>query len=607
MTIEKYQTNGIEYLRLVRTYRMKDANGKSVNRKEVIKSLGALSKYDDGQPDYLLRLRQSYAEKKPIIPELLPYVDQAPKQKITISFTSGDRFCSGNPKSFAPCILDPAFVALGLDELFASIKHSSKIQYDLQGIVRLLTYGRLLEPASKMATMRQNDSYYRPLVKSSNEDNVYDTLDVIYENRKQIIQRMNSCISRGIGRNSNTVFYDVTNFFFEVEEPDEDEVDEEGNVIEKGLRKMGVSKENRKQPIVQMGLFLDDKGIPISIEMFPGNTLDHLTFRTALRNTVDNLNLERFILIADRGMYNGTNMCHVLDQGNGYIVSKSLKKSAKTEREWVLNQEGYTVVSPDFKYKSRIVTRTVTAENGTKRKIQEKVVVYWSRAFYAREKHENQSFLDFIEKLKTNPAGFRVSASQSRNLRKFMKKECVNKETGEIVDSRKLLSMIDDAKLTEFNDLMGYYQIVSSELEMNDQEIIDKYHGLTRIEDQFREMKGTLETRPIWVNTPEHIQAHLLICFMALTMMRVIQHKIKKSLPDDKAKDLNWSYGLPGERFQKALYSWTIDQISNEYYRMSSIDNQDLKTIITACGLNIPSKLFTLGELRALKSSVVIF
>ena len=511
MTIEKYESNGIIRLRLVRTYRIKDANGKSVNRKEVIKSLGALSRYDDGQPDYLQRLRQSFVERKPLIPELLPYVDQAPRKKITIDFTEGDPYCCSSPKSFAPCVLDPAFAALGLDELFASIKHSSRIQYDLQGIIRLLTYGRLLEPASKIATMKQNDSYYRPLVKSSNDDNVYDALDVIYENRRQIIQRMNTCISRGIGRNASTVFYDVTNFFFEVEQPDKDEVDDEGNVIERGLRKMGVSKENRKQPIVQMGLFLDDNGIPISIEMFPGNTLDHLTFRTAMKNTVNNLNLERFILIADRGMYSGTNMCHVLDQGDGYIVSKSLKKSKQKERDWVLDQNGYTVVSPDFRYKSGIVTRTVTAEDGSKRKIQEKVVVYWSRAFYAREKHENQSFLDFIEKLKANPAGFRVSAAQSRSLRKYMKREMLHKETGEIVDSRKLLSMIDDDKLKEFNELMGYYQIVSSELEMDDLEIIDKYHGLTRIEDQFREMKGTLETRPIWVNTPEHIQAHLLI------------------------------------------------------------------------------------------------
>ena len=607
MTIEKYESNGIERLRLVRTYRIKNADGKSVNRKEVIKALGALSKFDDGKPDYLDRLRKSFAAKNPIIPELVPYVDYAPKQKITVSFTPGDRYCCSAPKFFAPCILDPTFVALGLDELFASIKHSSRIQYDLQGIIRLLTYGRLLEPASKIATMRQNNSYYRPLVKSSNDDNVYDVLDVIYENRKQIIQRMNSSISKGIGRNTSTVFYDVTNFFFEVERPDEDELDEKGNVVEKGLRKIGVSKENRKQPIVQMGLFLDDNGIPISIEMFPGNTLDHLTFRTAMRNTVDNLKLDRFILIADRGMYNGTNMCHVLEQEDGYIVSKSLKKSTKKEREWVLDQDGYTIVSPDFRYKSRIVTRTVTAEDGTKRKINEKVVIYWSRAFYARERHENQSFLDFIEKLKANPSGFRVSAAQSRSLRMYMKKEMIHKETGEIVDSKKLLSMIDDDKLTEFNELMGYYQIVSSELEMDAIEIIDKYHGLTRIEDQFREMKGTLETRPIWVNTPEHIQAHLLICFIALTMMRIIQYKIKRSLPKDKAKDLNWSYGMPGDRLQKALRSWTVDRLSDEYYRMSGFDNDDLKLICQSLNLHIPLQLLTLGDFRSLKSSVKIF
>ncbi len=542
-----------------------------------------------------------------MIPELLPYVGEKPVKKYSIEFSKGSKYCFASPKRFAPCLLDPTFSALGLDQLFASIKHSSKVEYDLLGIIRLLTYGRLLEPASKMATMRQNDSYYRPLVKSSNDDNVYDALDVIYENKQQIIQRMNTCITRGIGRNTNTVFYDVTNFFFEVEQPDEDELDEEGNVIEYGLRKMGVSKENRKQPIVQMGLFLDDNGIPISIEMFPGNTLDHLTFRTAMKNTVDNLDLERFILIADRGMYNGTNMCHVLDQGNGYIVSKSLKKSTKNERAWVLDQEGYTVVSPDFRYKSRIVTRTVTAEDGSKRKIQEKVVIYWSRAFYAREKHENQSFLDFIEKLKANPSGFRVSVAQSRSLRKYMKKEMIHKETGEIVDSKKLLSMIDDDKLTEFNELMGYYQIVSSELEMDDLEIIDKYHGLTRIEDQFREMKGTLETRPIWVNTPEHVQAHLMICFIALTMMRVIQHKIKKSLPEDTTKDLNWSYGMPGEKFQKALLDWQVEQLSDEYYRMVNVDSDDLSLILKAFMLTIPNDLFTRGQLRTLASDISIF
>lgn len=163
----------------------------------------------------------------------------------------------------------------------------------------------------------------------------------------------------------------------------------------------------------------------------------------------------------------------------------------------------------NFKYKSRVVERIVTDEDGSKKKIKEKIVVFWSKAYYERERAENKSFLDFVEKLKANPNGFRVTASQSRSLKKFLKKEVLNKDSGEILDGSKLVNMIDEEKLTEFNDLMGYYQIVTSELEMPDTEIIDKYHGLTRIEDQFREMKGTLETRPIYLQTPEHIKAQL--------------------------------------------------------------------------------------------------
>ena len=162
-------------------------------------------------------------------------------------------------------------------------------------------------------------------------------------------------------------------------------------------------------------------------------------------------------------------------------------------------------------------------------------------------------------------------------------------------------------KLTEFNELMGYYQIVTSELEMDDQEVIDKYHGLTHIEDQFRELKGTLETQPLWVNTPEHIHAHLLICFIALTMMRVIQHKTKKSLPEDKAKDLNWSYGLPGSRLRNALINWQVERMSDEYFRMVNPDSEDLKTILNAYNLSIPLDLFTKGDLRRLKASVSAF
>lgn len=609
MFIEVFKNNGIQYLRLVENKRVINAKGEKTVAKKVILNIGSLSRFDDGETDYLLRLRQSFREGKPLIEKLQPYTVEArpQKQEYEIRFTEGDTFCVGSPKRFAPCILDPVFSALGLDKLFASIKCASKIEYDLQGLVRLLTYGRILEPASKLATVRQNERYYVPLVKSSNEDNVYDALDVIWKYRKQIIRRMNTCIARGIGRNTSTVFYDVTNFFFEIERPDEDETDENGEVIRKGLRKMGVSKENRKQPIVQMGLFMDDNGIPISIEMFPGNTLDHQTLCDAMRNTVDTLKLNRFILVADRGMYSGPNLCHVMDTGNGYIVSRSLKKSTKKDREWTLDQEGYIQKSPDFKYKSRIVTRTVTDEDGNKRQIQEKVVVYWSRAFYERERHENQSFTEFMEKLKANPNGFRITTAQSHNLRRFLKKEYMDKKTGEILDGSQLLAMIDDEKLAEFNALMGYYQIVSSELDMPDQEIIDNYHGLTRIEDQFREMKGTLDTQPVYVRTPEHIQAHLMICFMALTMMRVIQHKIRKSSPEPAPKDIFWTYGISGKRIAKALLDWQVNQLSNEYFQFLVPEQSDLSIVLSAFGISIPNRLFSCGDLRAIKSAVSVF
>lgn len=608
MYVELTKNNGIDYLRLVKSQRVTNSKGVRTSTKKVVMNIGPLSRFDDGQPDYVKRLKQSFKEGHPLIEALLPYVEKnMTPEAITVSFIPGDDSCFGHPQLFAPCILDKVFSSLGLDELFASIKHGSRIQYDLQGIVRLLTYGRILHPASKIETMRQNREYYQPLVKSTNDDNVYDALDMIYDNRRQIVQRMNSRISNGIGRNTSNVYYDVTNFFFEVEEPDRDELDEDGNVLAKGTRKKGVSKENRKQPIVQMGLFLDDNGIPVSIEMFPGNTLDHLTLRDAMRNTVDTLGLDRFILVADRGMYSGTNMCHVLNQGNGYIVSKSLKKSSRKEREWLLDPEGYTVVSDDFRYKSHTVVRTVTDEDGSKRKIEEKIVAYWSRAFYERERHENKSFLEFIEKLKTAPHTFRITATQSRSIRKFLKKDMVHKETGEILDSRKLLTMIDEEKLNEYNEMMGYYQIASSELDMDDLEIIEKYHGLTRIEDQFREMKGTLETRPIYVRTKKHIHAHLLICFMALTMMRVMQHKIRNVQLPEVSNKKQWSYGLPGERLSKALRSWKVDMLPGELYRMQGVLDEDLQIIFKALELSIPAKLFTRGELRSLRSSIQIF
>ena len=601
MFVEQCKNNGVPYLRLVQSYRVEDSQGRKVSRKKTILNIGPLSRFDDGKPDFVQRLKDSYKEGKPIIDLLLPYIEEPVAKKHVITFEDGDMSCIGNPKLVSQILLDRLFVQLGLDKLCATLKHSLGLSYDLTGFIRLLIFGRILQPASKWETAQQNAQYFAPLADTTYPYHIYDALDVLAEYKEQFIHRMHSSICKTVGRSSTHIYYDVTNFFFEIEKPDPNE--DIGDGVQKGLRQKGVSKENRKEPIVQMGMFLDDNGIPITIETFPGNTLDQATLRPALKKSMGKLETERFVLVADRGLHSFYNLCHLVSDGQGYIVSKSIRKTPKAERQWIMMQEDYIAKGNSFKFKSRIVTRRVKDENGVVMELKEKVIVYWSERFYMREYNEHKSFLDFLERLRQNPASFRITAIQSNKLKKFFKREFVHKDTGEIIESGKLLGMLDEEKVEELTAFMGYYQIVTSEIDMPDEDVIEAYHGLTQIEDQFREMKGTLYTRPVYVSTKEHVQAHLLVCLIALTMLRLIQKKIISSSQIEKS-GCTWSYGMSGRRVQTALQKWQIDKLPGDIYRFSNTTDDDLKRILSAFSINIIPKLYTRGDLRKIKTEI---
>lgn len=608
MYVECFTNNGKPYLRLVQSVRVTNQSGHKVPQKQVVANIGPLDRFDDGQPDYVARLKKSFKAGSPLIPSLEPYCAFAKTaETYHLSINEGSPECFGHPKLFSHILLERIMEELGLNTFFSSYKGFTKIQYDVYGFAKLLIFGRLLNPASKSATVRQNGDYFEPILTQYNPDNVFDTLDFVYDNKDKIIRRINSNLVKKAGRSPEIIYYDVTNFYFEISGPDDDILDEDGNVIEKGLRKMGVCKEERKLPIVQMGLFMDDCGIPIAIESFPGNTLDHLTLRSALEKNIDGLDFSRFILIGDRGICCYPNLIHLKDAGNGYIVSKSLLKSTKKEQEWTYSDDGYLSVSDDFKYKSRIVKKMVKDENGNKRAIEEKVVVYWSKKFQQRAERENKKFLDFLKKLQEHPENFRITATQSKSLRKFFKKECINEKNGEILDSTKIKAFVDFDKVTEYRKSLGYYQIVTSELTMDAREVIDKYHGLTQIEDQFHVMKGDLETRPLYVQTPEHVTAHLLICMIALIMLRIIQKRIISSGNVQLDPDAYWSTGLNGHRLQEALNKWKVDLLPGELYRFMDVDDLDLKLILDSFGINIPAKLYRRAELKSIKKGIKIF
>jgi len=600
MHIDCFMNNGKPYLRVAESYSVRE-NGVRKNRKRTVRNIGPVSRFDDGGPDFLGRLKRSFKEGHPIIDGLDDLTgDAPPAQKFTIEFDRGSAIDSfSDPKNIGYFLLDSLFDSLGLYEILSLHKSRRKISYDLTGLSKLLVFGRLLSPDSRLGTFENRDCYAFPVTKSNALKEIYYALDELHEKSDAIQKRMNLKIAQGIGRDTEICFYDVTNYYFEIGENDPDELDADGNVTRKGLRKKGVSKEKRGEPVVQMGLFIDDNGIPVSYQLFPGSNTDTTTLRPAMKRTVDGMNFGRVVIVADGGLNSGPNIAHILDGGNGYIVSKSKKKSDKNVKAWMLDETGYLWnENRTFKMKSQIRTRKIKAEDGSVREITEKLICYWSRSHYDRERHENQKFIEYLDSVIAFPDKLK---DKQKKIEKFLKKTEIDRATGEVVKTVTDLSL-DLEKIQEYLDLMGFYTIMTSETHKPDNEIISKYHGLTRIEDSFRITKSDLEGRPVHVWTPGHINAHFLTCFIALTMMRLIQHRILKH--QGKATDSveKWESGLSAERIQHALWDWRADSLPGGYFRVTK-PTDDLELILEAVGLNGDLRLPTVKELHGLKYS----
>jgi transposase len=461
-------------------------------------------------------------------------------------------------------------------------------------------FGRTLFPESKYKTWLGKDQFFFDVTSSEKWNETYSALDELDKKSDTIQGRMNLRISKSIGRNTEVCFYDVTNYYFEIGQNDEDLLDGDGKLLQKGLRKKGVSKEKRPQPIVQMGLFIDDNGIPIAYKLFPGNEIDQTTLRPALKKNIDKLNFGKVIIVADGGLNSDKNIAHILKTGNGYIVSKSTKKSTKEVKKWILEEDGYAWnKDKTFKVKSKNRERVIKDEDGNTQKIKEKLVCYWSKKHYDREVKENEKFMRYLDSVIANPDKLK---DKPKKIEKFLAKTAVVKETGEILDANTRLSL-DMTKINEYKELMGYYTIQTSETEKTDQEIINKYHGLSRIEDSFRIVKSDLEGRPVFVRTLEHINAHFLVCFSALTMIRIIQYKILKYQGKDTLNENGWESGLSAARIKEALTSFMADALPQGYYRLTEI-TEDLKLILTSLGVSLAPGLWDGKNLRLLKHTI---
>ncbi|MGN1363314.1 MAG: IS1634 family transposase, partial [Methanobrevibacter sp.] len=562
--IECVKNNGKPYLRLAESRYVKEIGRQ---KKFVLKNLGPLSKFDDGKPDFLKRFREKFKNGE-IDFDGITYYSNLPTKR---TFEIDNKKNYIELKNIGFLFLQSIYNGLGIYDLLREIKSNSKLEYDLNGLTKLLVFERILDPQSKKKTFENRNKYLFQLVDSDDINQIYRTLDVLSQNSKKIQNRMNTKITNSsIGRNTSLTYYDVTNYYFETMYGDDDvyeldennEIikDENGNpiIVKKGFRKKGVSKENSDGPIVQMGLFIDNNGIPVSHKLFPGNTQDKTTFKNVLENDIDEMDLGKIVVVADNGMNTQENKYLIVNKGNGYIVSKSVKKSWNSQREWALEENDYNYIRNNsnevvFKYKSRINEITLTYKNsdGTKstKTIKEKEIIYWSKKHYDKEVNQNKKFIEYLESCKENPDKLK---DKQRKSQEYIKVLDIDKETGEIIKTDKLIVFLDK-KLEKYKETMGYYSIVTSEIEENDKEIINRYHGLSRIEDSFRIIKSDLEGRPVYVWTEEHIKAHFLICFIALTIIRIIQYKILKYENKSTLNVDGWEQGITADKIKRAL------------------------------------------------------
>ena len=616
MYLDCFKNCGKAYLRIMQNY-YNNIDGKIKITRKTIKNLGPLSKFDDGKPDLLLRLREKFKKG-----ELISLDDiQIPSRDENKYVPLNEINFKLEPKNLGYIFLNQIYNNLGIDILLNRIKSDSKIKYDLNGIVKLLVFGRILDPQSKKKTFEERNKYMFPVTTCENLDDIYKALTVLDNNSKKIQNRMNTKIKNSsIGRNTSLTYYDVTNYYFETMYGDDDvyELDENCEIVKnekgepiiakKGFRKKGVSKENRKEPIVQMGLFIDNNGIPVSHKLFSGNTQDKTTFKNVLENDIDEMKLDRVIVVADNGMNTQENKYLITDKNNGYIVSKSVKKSWKSLREFALDDAGNVEIKnasleTTFKYKSRIneIKLTYKKADGTKdtKVIKEKEIIYWSKKHYEKEVFQNKKFIEYLESCKKNPDKLK---DKERKSQEFIKVVDVDPETGEIIKPEKVIVFLNN-KLEKYKETMGFYSIVTSEIEEDDRELINKYHGLSRIEDSFRIIKTDLEGRPIYVWTEEHIKAHFLICFIALTIIRIIQFKILKFENKSTLNVDGWEQGITAEKIKEELNRFRADKIYNDYYKVSEI-NEEIEKILQSNNTSFNFQNYTLKEIKELRKII---
>ena len=511
LNIMKNKKTGKTSLSICRGYRDKDGKVKH----STVETLGLLENLQKDFEDPIAHFRK--------VVEEMNQLEKQNNQPITVIINKDEKLeeNTNNRKNFGYAALSKIYHELEIDKfLINKFKDRDVSEFKINNIMKLLVFARALFPDSKKSTYENKDLFFENTNFSLKE--LYNALTYIEPFKDSLQHHIYEHIQEQYKPNNECVFYDVTNYYFEIDDNDD-------------FRKKGVCKQHMPNPIVQMGLFMDSLGLPMNYKLFEGNKNDCLTLKPMIQELQKNYDVGRVIVVADKGLNTGNNIAYNKAIGNGYVMSLSIRGSNSEMKEYVLKDNGYTYNSDKtYKIKSRFYPREITITKKDektgktikiKKTVDEKQVIFWSADYAKRAKAERQPAIEKAKELIGNVQKF--NKKNCYGAAKYVKHLVFDSKTGEIIVAKSQLS-IDEEKIAEEEKYDGYYAIVTSEMDKSDNEIIDIYRGLWRIEETFKITKSELDARPVYVSRKDHIEAHFLTCYIALVLGRVLQHKLDK-------------------------------------------------------------------------------
>lgn len=457
---------------------------------------------------------------------------------------------------------------------------ATDFRFNIFDMISALVYARLVHPCSKSKTYDEVipklfDSYDFSL------NQLYDGLEYIGCEYEKVIEIYNHQIQQMYKFDTSHTYFDCTNFYFEIDKEDD-------------FRKKGPSKENKKEPIVGLGLLLDANQLPIGMKLFPGNQSE----KPIIRNIIDDLKKRnsvsgRTIQIADKGLNCAENIYHALKNGDGYIFSKSVKQLPETEKTWVLLDNDYRDIRnangdvlyrikeciDEFEYKFK------DADSGKEKKfkITEKRIVTYNPKLAKKQIYEINKEVEKARLLKASQA----KKSEYGDSAKYVLFTTTDKKGNET--DGKIKVTMNEELIRKSLELAGYNLLVTSELSMSDNAVYDAYHNLWRIEESFRIMKSQLDARPVYLQKEDTIIGHFLICYLAVLLTRLLQFKVLKN-------------NYCSEELFEFVHDFRVAKISDRKYINLTRGSSFIKEFAAICNLPLTSYFLSDGEIKKMLS-----